>query len=89
MVSRAYRAWTDAGLTRIGLHECRHTFITSMIHAGLKRQSRVCPGRAHHAHLCKYGHMFAGHEDAAGALLDSFYSGAAAKVVSLPARRAA
>ncbi len=37
----------------------------------------------------KYGHMFAGHEDAAGALLDSFYSGAAAKVVSLPARRAA
>jgi len=31
MVSRAYRAWTDAGLTGIGLHECRHTFITSMI----------------------------------------------------------
>ena len=37
----------------------------------------------------KYGHMFAGHEDAAGALLANFYSGQTADVVSLPARRAA
>jgi hypothetical protein len=35
--SRAYGAWRRAGLERITLHECRHTFASLMIAAGVAR----------------------------------------------------
>ena len=35
LVARARRAWRDAGLTPIGLHECRHTFAALLIAAGV------------------------------------------------------
>ena len=38
---RAKRAWLDAGLASITLHECRHTFASLLIDAGAtRRQSR-------------------------------------------------
>ncbi len=39
MVSRAQRAWSAAGLEGIGFQECRHTFITTMIAAGLNAKA--------------------------------------------------
>src|SRR5262249_52486057 len=36
---RARRAWTDAGLAPITLHECRHTFASLMIAAGVNAKA--------------------------------------------------
>ena len=44
---RADKAWRSAGLDRITLHECRHTFASMMIAAGVnaKALSRSTTGR--------------------------------------------
>ena len=36
---RAYRAWKKAGLERITLHECRHTFASLVIAAGVNAKA--------------------------------------------------
>lgn len=36
---RAKRAWRDAGLDGIGLHECRHTYTSFMIVAGVNAKA--------------------------------------------------
>jgi hypothetical protein len=42
VVDRARRAWREARLESISLHECRHTYAAFMIAAGVKRQGAVC-----------------------------------------------
>ena len=71
---RAVRRWRRAGLDPIGLHECRHTFASLMIAAGVNAKSLS----AYMGHtsisitLDRYGHLFPGNESEAAALLDAY-----------------
>jgi integrase len=72
--TRAYRAWNAQGLQRIGLHECRHTFASLMIAAGVNAKAlQTFMGHASITiTLDRYGHLFPGAEDEAAALFDAF-----------------
>ena len=78
---RARRAWKAANaahehgqepLEPIGLHECRHTFASLMIAAGVNAKAlSTFMGHASVAFtLDRYGHLFPGSEDEAAELLD-------------------
>lgn len=71
---RARRAWTAAGLERIALHECRHSFASYMIAAGvnLKALSTYLGHSSITVTLDRYGHLFPGNEREAAALLDRY-----------------
>jgi integrase len=75
MVNRACQAWEAAKLEAIGLHECRHTFITTMIAAGLNAKAvSVLAGHASiDVTFDRYGHLFPGSEDEAGSKLNAYY----------------
>jgi integrase len=77
----ADRAWRAAGLRRITLHECRHSFASLMIGAGvnLKALSTFCGHANIGITLDKYGHLLPGAEDEAAARLDQFLDAAAGK----------
>jgi integrase len=78
--ARADKAWDAAGLTRITLHECRHTFASLMIAAGVASEQGFNPkalstfmGHATVAiTLDRYGHLMPGTEAEAAAQLDSY-----------------
>jgi integrase len=74
LVKRADRAWRKAGLDRITLHECRHTFASLMIAAGVN--AKALSTYMGHANISitldRYGHLMPGNEDAAAALLDAY-----------------
>jgi integrase len=40
VLGRARRAWGQAGLTPLGLHEARHTYASMMIGAGVNAKAR-------------------------------------------------
>jgi integrase len=71
---RADTAWTKAGLERITLHECRHTFASLMIAAGVNPKAlSTFMGHANISiTLDRYGHLMPGSEDEAATLLDSY-----------------
>lgn len=71
---RADTAWRNAGLDRITLHECRHTFASLMIAAGVNAKAlSTCMGHAKIAiTMDRYGHLMPGSEEEAAALLDSY-----------------
>ena len=71
---RATSAWKDAGLERITLHACRHTFASLMIAAGVNAKTlSVYMGHANIAiTLDLYGHLFPGAEAEAAGLLDAY-----------------
>jgi integrase len=71
---RAKRAWGAAGLAPIGLHECRHTFASLMIAAGVnaKTQSTFMGHSSVNITLDRYGHLMPGSEEEAAGLLDSY-----------------
>ena len=71
---RATKAWERAALTRITLHECRHTFASLMIAAGVNAKAlQVFMGHASVSiTLDRYGHLFPGSEQEAGFLLDQY-----------------
>lgn len=74
VAARAQRTWKAAGLQPIGLHECRHTFASLMIGAGVNAKAlSVYMG---HASVTitfdRYGHLMPGNEAEAGALLDAY-----------------
>jgi integrase len=74
VVARAARAWRRAGLASIGLHECRHTFASLMIAAGVNAKA-LATFMGHSSitiTLDRYGHLFPGSEDEAAALLDGY-----------------
>jgi integrase len=71
---RATRVWAAGGLERIGLHECRHTFASLMIAAGVNAKAlSTYMGHANIAiTLDRYGHLMPGNEDEAAGLLDAY-----------------
>ena len=74
VVQRATVAWAVTGLARIGLHECRHTFASLMIAAGVN--AKALSTYMGHASITitidRYGHLMPGNEDEAAALLDAY-----------------
>ncbi len=71
---RAITAWKAAGLVPIGLHECRHTFASLMIAAGVNAKAlSVYMGHANIATTFDlYGHLMPGGEEEAAALADAY-----------------
>jgi integrase len=83
LTDRARAAWTAANetmadgadpLERITLHECRHTFASLMIAAGVN--AKALSTYMGHANigitLDRYGHLMPGNEDEAAGLLDAY-----------------
>jgi integrase len=73
-MKRARRAWKDARLDPIGLHEARHTYASLMIAAGVN--AKALSGYMGHASITttldRYGHLMPGNEDQAAGLLDAY-----------------
>jgi integrase len=71
---RATSTWRAAGLDPIGLHECRHTFASLMIAAGVnaKALSTFLGHASVMITLDRYGHLFPGSEKEAAGLLDTY-----------------
>jgi integrase len=69
---RAQAAWKLAKLNAITLHECRHTFASLVIAAGVN--AKALSTYMGHANICitldRYGHLMPGNENEAAALLD-------------------
>ncbi|MBA2579299.1 MAG: tyrosine-type recombinase/integrase, partial [Thermoleophilaceae bacterium] len=80
-------AW--AGLGSITLHECRHTFASLMIAAGVNAKAlSTYMGHANIAiTLDRYGHLMPGNEEEAAGLLDAYLERAdtAARLAQLDA----
>jgi integrase len=74
LTERADTAWTDAKLNRITLHECRHTFASLMIAAGVN--AKALSTYMGHANISitfdLYGHLMPGNEREAADLLDAY-----------------
>jgi integrase len=66
------KAWPAAGLTPIGLHECRHSYAAYMIAAGIntKALSTYMGHSSITITLDRYGHLLPGNETQAADLLD-------------------
>jgi integrase len=73
-MNRARRAWKDAGLEPITLHEARHTFASMMIAAGVnaKALSRYMGHAGVSITYDRYGHLMPGNEAEAADLLDDY-----------------
>lgn len=71
---RADRQWSGAGLERITLHECRHTFASLMIAAGVNAKAlQTFMGHSSiQVTFDLYGHLMPGSEAEAAALLDAY-----------------
>jgi integrase len=71
---RAATAWRRAELDGITLHECRHTFASLMIAAGVN--AKALSTYMGHANISitldRYGHLMPGNEDEAAGLLDAY-----------------
>jgi integrase len=65
VTARARRAWDEAALDRITLHECRHRFASLMIAAGVN--AKALQTYMGHANIeityGRYGHLMPGNED--------------------------
>jgi integrase len=72
--ARADTAWRENGLKRITPHECRHTFASLMIAAGVNAKAlQTFMGHANiTTTLDTYGHLMPGSEDEAAGLLDAY-----------------
>ena len=72
--ARALAVWRRAGLAPITLHECRHTFASLMIAAGVN--AKALSTYMGHASVTitfdRYGHLMPGNEAEAAGLLDAF-----------------
>ncbi len=74
LTARADVAWKRAKLERIKLHECRHTFASLMIAAGVnvKALSTYMGHATISITLDLYGHLMPGNEAEAASLLDAY-----------------
>ena len=71
---RADKAWKAAKLTRITYHECRHTYASFAIAAGVNAKA-LCDYLGHSSikvTFDKYGHLMPGNEQEAAGLLDTY-----------------
>jgi integrase len=75
---RARTAWRRKKLARITLHECRHTFASLMIAAGVnaKALSTYMGHSSISITLDRYGHLMPGNEQEAAQLLDAYLAAA-------------
>ncbi len=73
---RADEAWAAAGLTRLTLHDCRHTAASFAIAAGVnaKALSTYMGHSSVTITLDRYGHLMPGNEAEAAELLDTYLS---------------
>lgn len=71
---RADEAWKAAGLERLTLHSCRHTFASFAIAAGVnaKALSTYLGHSSISITLDRYGHLMPGNEAEAAGLLDAY-----------------
>ena len=78
LTDRADRAWEEAELDRITLHEARHTYASLMIAAGVnaKALSEFMGHSSIQVTLDLYGHLFPGAEQEAASLLDALLENA-------------
>lgn len=78
LYERALRAWKRAGLRPICLHDCRHTFASLMIAAGVnaKALSTFMGHATISITLDRYGHLMPGAEDEAAGLMDAYLQAA-------------
>jgi integrase len=74
LAQRAKRTWEAAKLQPITPHECRHTFASLMIAAGVNAKAlSVYMGHATISiTMDRYGHLMPGNEDEAASLLDAY-----------------
>jgi integrase len=85
--------WLDAKLPRLTLHECRHTFASLMIAAGVN--AKALSTYMGHANIAitmdLYGHLMPGSEAVAADLLDAYLAleASVAQTVARPAEAAA
>ena len=86
---RAKTAWAMAGLNRITLHECRHTYAAYMIAAGVnpKALSTYMGHSSITITLDRYGHLLPGNEHEAAGLLDAWLQTAASPAQPSPLAR--
>ncbi len=74
LTERAHRIWRKAGIEPIGLHECRHTFASLMIAAGVN--AKALSTYIGHASISitmdRYGHLMPGSETEVANLLDGY-----------------
>jgi integrase len=74
VVTSAERGWKKAKLARITPHECRHTFASLMIAAGVN--AKALSTYLGHASVTitydRYGHLMPGNEEEAAELLDAY-----------------
>ncbi len=73
---RADATWEAAGLQRLTLHDCRHTFASLAIAAGVNAKAlSTYMGHSPVAiTLDRYGHLMPGNEAEAAGLLDAYLS---------------
>src|SRR3989440_10592897 len=73
-IVRANEAWKAANLQRVTMHECRHTFASLMIAAGVnaKALSTYMGHATIGITLDRYGHLMPGNEDEAASMLDAY-----------------
>jgi integrase len=89
VAQRAKLRWRDAGLAPISLHECRHTFASLMIAAGVN--AKALSSYLGHSSVTTtfdhYGHLMPGNEAEAADLLDAYLARAdtAARLAQLDA----
>jgi integrase len=79
VTKRARKAWADAGLAPIGMHEARHTFASLMIAAGVNAKTLQDIGGWSSISIVfdRYGHLMPGARDEAAGLLDAYLDRAA------------
>ncbi len=74
MLDRSRRAWKEAGLTPIGLHEARHTCASVLIAAGVNAKA-ITTFLGHSSiqvTFDRYGHLMPGAADEARELVDAY-----------------
>jgi integrase len=74
LYERSQRAWRRVGLRPVSLHDCRHTFASLMIAAGVNAKAlSTFMGHANISiTLDRYGHLLPGAEDQAAGLMDAY-----------------
>ena len=82
---RAHTDWQNAKLEPIGLHDCRHTYASLMIAAGVnpKALSTYMGHSSITITLDRYGHLMPGNEHEAAQLLDHYLEQSGPKQVAL------
>jgi integrase len=90
ITERADAAWTKAKLSRITLHECRHTFASLMIAAGVNAKA-LSTYMGHFSitiTMDRYGHLMPGNEDEAAGLLEAYLLSSKERISSASTQKA-